>query len=156
MVVFKFGTFTGTISKHIPHWRRTETAGGRGRYQITGENWVLVPNLCLHWGKGYLHRDSSYMTGNPPPFISPLYKSSALSSAHTEGWYRCLNTCPCDRDLLVSHLGSVVGGNVALTACGCGSNNQKITVAVGENKQSWLIVSRWKQGGRWNINHILW
>lgn len=39
------------------------------------------------------------------------------------------------------HFGSVGSGYIALEACGCGSNNQKITIAVGESKQLSVTVS---------------
>lgn len=81
-VVFKFGKYRWTISKLIPHWRSTESTLSRGWRLVSGENWSLVPSLCLHWGKGQLHRDSSYLTGNSPPFITPLYTSSAFSLTH--------------------------------------------------------------------------
>lgn len=71
------------------------------------------------------------------PFTGTPHLSSHLCLVKCAHWGRC----PCDRDLLVSHLGSVGGGNTAVMACACGSNVQKITVAVGENKQTWLIAS---------------
>lgn len=113
-----------------PHWRRTETPAVKGWCQMSGENRLLVPTVCLHWAKGYLHRNSSHLTGNPPPpspFTTP-WKSFAL-------WATRHMTHPRDGDLLVSHLGSVGGGDIALMACGRRSNNHKITVAVGQNKQ---------------------
>lgn len=70
----------------LPHWRRTETPAVKGWCQMSGENRLLVPTVCLHWAKGYLHMDSSHLTGNPPPpspFTTP-WKSFALWSARTE------------------------------------------------------------------------
>lgn len=55
-IVFRFGNFIRTIWRPIPHWRRTESAGGRGSFKVSGENWALVPNVCLHWCKGCLRR----------------------------------------------------------------------------------------------------
>lgn len=56
-------------------------------------------------------------------------------------------TRPRDGDLLVSHLGGVGGGDVALMARGCRPNNHKITVAVGQNKQLSLKGAKGKHVG---------
>lgn len=70
----------------LPHWRRTETPAVKGWCQMSGENRLLVPTVCLHWAKGYLHRDSSHLTGNPPPprLSQHLCNNFALWSARTE------------------------------------------------------------------------
>lgn len=132
----------------LPHWRRTETPAVKGWCQTSGESRLLVPTVCLRWAKGYLHRDSSHLTGNPPPPLSPFttpWKSFALWSARTEqpDTWRILVT----GDLLVSHLGGVGGGDVALVARGCRPNNHKIAVAVGQNKRLSLNGARGKHWG---------
>lgn len=70
-IVFSFGNFIKEIWRHIPHWRRTESAGCRGRFKVSGENWALVPNVCLRWCKGWprlLPPDKE----TPPPHTTPL------------------------------------------------------------------------------------
>lgn len=129
---------TGTTSEYIPHWRRTETTVGRGWCHDTERTEDLFQTSVST--EVHPHRGSSHLSGNSPPFISLIHNSSDLSHTRAQHWDRCLNTCLNDCNLPVCHLGRVVGGNVAVTVCGCWSHHHKIAIAVGENKQPWLTV----------------
>lgn len=76
-LVSKFGKSSGTISEHIPHWRRTETTRGSRWCHVTEENTSLVPNLHLH-----LHRDSSCTRQGTPHLSFHFCTTPLLSHTH--------------------------------------------------------------------------
>lgn len=146
-MLFKSGKSTGTNSRaHSP--LEEDWNYGRQRLIMSQREQMFQTSVATEVKATY--------SETPPTFQGTPHLSIVLnnSSAFSDRRNKMSTQCPWDCSSPVCNLGSICGGNVALTSCDCGSHHQKIAITVWWRKESFncILLSSSKYGWKRNTD----